>query len=41
MDLGAWVAYLVARSNGAVPIEAAHAASETTSAILTSTSRDT
>lgn len=29
-----WVAYLVARSNGALPVEAAHTASETTSAIL-------
>jgi sugar/nucleoside kinase (ribokinase family) len=33
-----WVAYLVARSNGALPIEAARSASETTSAILASTS---
>jgi sugar/nucleoside kinase (ribokinase family) len=29
-----WVAYLVARSNGALPVEAARTASETTSAIL-------
>jgi 2-dehydro-3-deoxygluconokinase len=29
-----WVAYLVARSNGALPVEAARAASETTAAIL-------
>jgi 2-dehydro-3-deoxygluconokinase len=35
-----WVAYLVARSNGALPIEAARSASETTSAILASTSPD-
>lgn len=35
-----WVAYLVARSNGALPIEAAHMASETTSAILASMSPD-
>jgi sugar/nucleoside kinase (ribokinase family) len=35
-----WVAYLVARSNGALPVEAAHAASETTSAILASSSPD-
>jgi sugar/nucleoside kinase (ribokinase family) len=35
-----WVAYLVARSNGALPIEAAHTASETTSAILASASTD-
>ena len=32
-----WVAYLVARSNGALPVEAARTASETTSAILAST----
>ncbi|HET7744909.1 MAG TPA: PfkB family carbohydrate kinase [Gaiellaceae bacterium] len=31
-----WVAYLVARSNGALPVEAARSASETTSAILAS-----
>jgi sugar/nucleoside kinase (ribokinase family) len=36
-----WVAYLVARSNGALPVEAAHTASETTSAILASMSPDT
>ena len=35
-----WVAYLVARSNGALPVEAAHTASETTSAILASASPD-
>ena len=35
-----WVAYLVARSNGALPVEAAHTASETTAAILASTSSD-
>jgi sugar/nucleoside kinase (ribokinase family) len=35
-----WVAYLVARSTGASPIEAAHTASETTAAILASTSTD-
>jgi hypothetical protein len=35
-----WVAYLVARSSGALPVEAARAASETTSAILTSASTD-
>lgn len=31
-----WVAYLVARMNGALPVEAARSASETTSAILAS-----
>lgn len=35
-----WVAYLVARSNGALPVEAAHTAAETTSAILASPSSD-
>jgi sugar/nucleoside kinase (ribokinase family) len=33
-----WVAYLVARSDGALPLEAARTASETTSAILAATS---